>query len=124
MSVLYSPRGYCPISLWLTLMTAIARLDIPTRYYSETLQDCGAARGRPRGKATGGQRVIRGQGSTQRYQAVHAHTRQYEAWEGFVGFSGPKVVESLGKKQYTLIVRDDFLQYTCMYFMRHKSDAA
>ena len=38
--------------------------------------------------------------------------------------SGPKVVESLGRKRYTLIVREDFSRYTWVYFMRHKSDAA
>ena len=41
----------------------------------------------------------------------------------FVDLSGPKVVESLGRKRYTLIVRDDFSRYTWVYFMRHKSDA-
>ena len=39
----------------------------------------------------------------------------------FVDLSGPKVVESLGRKRYTL---DDFSRYTWVYFMRHKSDAA
>ena len=38
--------------------------------------------------------------------------------------SGPKVVESLERKRYTLIVRDDSSRCTWVYFMRHKSDAA
>ena len=42
----------------------------------------------------------------------------------FVDLSGPKVVDLLGRKSYTLIVRDDFSRYTWVYFMRHKSDAA
>ena len=42
----------------------------------------------------------------------------------FVDLSGPKVVESIGRKRHTLIVRDDFSRYTWVYFMRHKSDAA
>jgi len=42
----------------------------------------------------------------------------------FVDLSGPKVVESLGRKRYTLIVRDDFSRYTWVYFIRQKSDAA
>ena len=42
----------------------------------------------------------------------------------FVDLSGRKVVESPGRKSYTLIVRDDFSRYTWVYFMRHKSDAA
>ena len=42
----------------------------------------------------------------------------------FVDLNGPNVVESLGRKRYTLIVRDDFSRYTWVYFMRHKSDAA
>ena len=36
----------------------------------------------------------------------------------------PKVVESLERKRYTLIVRDDFSRCTWVYFMRHKLDAA
>ena len=38
--------------------------------------------------------------------------------------SGHKVVESLGRKRYTLIVRGDFSRYAWVYLMRHKSDAA
>ena len=34
----------------------------------------------------------------------------------FVDLSGPKMVESLGRKRYTLIVRDDFSRYTWVYF--------
>ena len=41
-----------------------------------------------------------------------------------MNLNGPKVVESFGKKRYTLIVRDDFPRYTCVYFMRHKLKAA
>ena len=40
----------------------------------------------------------------------------------FVYLSGPKVVEPLGRKRYTLIVREDFSRCTWVYFMRHKSD--
>ena len=42
----------------------------------------------------------------------------------FVDSSGLKFVESLGRKRYTLIARDDFSRYAWVYFMRHKSDAA
>ena len=42
----------------------------------------------------------------------------------FVDLNGPKVVESLGRKRYTLIVHDNFSRYTWVHFMRHKSDAA
>ena len=42
----------------------------------------------------------------------------------FVDLSGPKVVEPLGRKRYTLIVRDDFSRYTWVYCMRRKSNAA
>ena len=42
----------------------------------------------------------------------------------FVFLSGLKVVESLGRKRYTLIVRDDFSRCTWVYSMRHKPDAA
>ena len=42
----------------------------------------------------------------------------------FVDLSGPKAVESLGQKRYTLIVRDDFSRYTWVCFMRHMSDTA
>ena len=41
----------------------------------------------------------------------------------FVDLSGRKVVESPGRKSYTLIVRDDFSRYTWVSFKRHKSDA-
>ena len=41
-----------------------------------------------------------------------------------VDLSGPKVVESLGKKWYTLTVRDNFSRFTWVCFVRHKSDAA
>ena len=37
--------------------------------------------------------------------------------------NGPKVVKSDGGKGCTLVVRDDISRYTCVYFMRHKSDA-
>ena len=40
-----------------------------------------------------------------------------------VDFSGPKVVGSLGRNRYTLIVRDDFSRYAWAHFMRHNSDA-
>ena len=36
-----------------------------------------------------------------------------------VDLSGPKVVESFGRKWYTFIVRDDFPRYTWVYCMRH-----
>ena len=42
----------------------------------------------------------------------------------FVDLSGLKVVESLGRKQYTLTVRDEFSRYTWEYDMPHTSDAA
>ena len=53
------------------------------------------------------------------------HTRENnELRRAFVESSGPKAVESLGRKRFTLIVRDDFSRYKWVYFMRHKSDAA
>ena len=42
----------------------------------------------------------------------------------FVDSSGHTVVESSGRKRYTVIVCDDFSRYTWVYFIRHKSDAA
>ena len=42
----------------------------------------------------------------------------------FVDLSGAKVVQSLGRKRYNLIVRDDFSRYTRVYFMLHMSDGA
>ena len=36
----------------------------------------------------------------------------------------PNVVDSLGRKRYTLIVRDDCSRYTWVYGLRHKSDAS
>ena len=41
-----------------------------------------------------------------------------------VHLRGPKVVSSDGGKRYTIIVCDDLLRYTWVYFMCHKSDAA
>lgn len=41
-----------------------------------------------------------------------------------VDFSGPKVVESLGRKRCILIVRDYFSRYTWVYVIRHELDAA
>ena len=38
--------------------------------------------------------------------------------------SGPEVVESHVGKRNTLIVRDNFLRSTWVYFIRHTSDAA
>ena len=52
------------------------------------------------------------------------HTNREEAQDNFVDLSGPRVVESLGRKQYTLNVRDIFSRYPWVYYMRHKSDAA
>ena len=68
------------------------------------------------------QGVLHCEGSSQGRQAVHAHSSRHKTREGFVESSGPKVVESLGKKRYTLIVRDDVLRYAWVYFMRHKGD--
>ena len=42
----------------------------------------------------------------------------------FVDLSGPIVVQSIGGKRYTLIMRDDCTRFTRVYFFRHKSDAA
>ena len=54
-----------------------------------------------------------------------AHTRADEKLGSFfLDLSGPKVVESFGRKRYTLIVRDDFSRYTRVYCLRHKSDGA
>ena len=70
------------------------------------------------------QGVLHCEGSSQGHQAVHAHSSRHKTREGFVESSGPKVVESLGKKRYTLIVRDDFSWHTRVYFIRHKWDVA
>ena len=59
--------------------------------------------------------MLHGKGSSQGHQAVHAHTSRKETREAFVDLSGPKVVESLGRKRYTIIVRDDFSRYTWVY---------
>ena len=48
---------------------------------------------------------------------------QIKRSEGLEYLRGPEVVESLGRKRYTLLVCDPFSRYTWMYFMRHKSDA-
>ena len=37
--------------------------------------------------------------------------------------SGPKVIESPGRKRHTFVERDDLSPYTWVYFVRHKSDA-
>ena len=37
--------------------------------------------------------------------------------------SVPKVVQSLGRKRYTLIVSDDFSRHAWAHVKRHKSDA-
>ena len=51
------------------------------------------------------------------------HTRAEKKFgRVFVDLSGPNV-ESLGRKRYTLIVRDDVSRYTWAYFTCHKSDA-
>ena len=42
----------------------------------------------------------------------------------FVDLGGPKVVESLGRKRLTRLVRDDFSWNTLVYSVRHNSDAA
>ena len=42
----------------------------------------------------------------------------------FVDLSGPMAVQSIGGKQYTLIVRDDCTRFTRVNCFRHKSDAA
>ena len=46
-----------------------------------------------------------------------SHTRAGKKFgRVFVNLSGPKVVKSHGRKRLTLIVRDDVLRYTCVYF--------
>ena len=53
------------------------------------------------------------------------HTRaDYKLGRVCVDLSGPKVVESLGRKRYPFIVRDHFSRYMWVYFVRHKSDTA
>ena len=42
----------------------------------------------------------------------------------FVDLSGPRTVQSIRGKRYTLIVRDDCTRFTRLYLLRHKSDAA
>ena len=41
----------------------------------------------------------------------------------FIDLSGPKPVPSLGGKNYTCLIRDDFTRMTWVYFLRNKSDA-
>ena len=40
----------------------------------------------------------------------------------FVDLTGPKVVEAIGRKRYTLLVRNDFSRCTRVYYTHHKSD--
>ena len=52
------------------------------------------------------------------------HTRaDKKLGKAFVDLSGSKVIESLGRKAYTIIVRDDVSPYAWVRFMRHKSKA-
>ena len=47
------------------------------------------------------------------------HTRaDTKLGRGFVDLGGPEVVETIGRKRFTLIVRDDFSRHTWVYFMR------
>ena len=57
--------------------------------------------------------------------ARSTHTRPAKKLQRvFVDLSGPMAVQSIGRKRYTLIVRDDCTRFTRVYFLRHKSDAA
>ena len=68
--------------------------------------------------------MLHGEGLRKRIKQS-THTRaDKKLGRVFVDLSGPKVVESLGRKRYTLIVRADFSRYSWMHCMRHKSDAA
>lgn len=69
------------------------------------------------------QGVLDGEGSSQEHQTVYANASRLGTREWFVDFSRTKVVESLGRKRYLLIVPDDFSRYTWVYCRRHKSDA-
>lgn len=42
----------------------------------------------------------------------------------FLVWSSPKMVESLGRKRNTLVVRDGISRHTWVYFICHKFDAA
>ena len=56
--------------------------------------------------------------------ARSTHTRAAKKLQRvFVDLSGPMTVQSIGGKRYTLIVWDDYTQFTQVYFLRHKSDA-
>ncbi|CAN0539646.1 unnamed protein product, partial [Scytosiphon promiscuus] len=41
-----------------------------------------------------------------------------------VDLSGPKPMNSIGGKKYTMMVRDAATRFTKVYFLRHKSAAA
>ena len=42
----------------------------------------------------------------------------------FLDFCGPKSVQSLGGKEYILLVKDDYSRFSSMYFMRSKSEVS
>ena len=68
----YSPRETRPITLRLTLTTPTALLDTLTRFYSvNTKEQQGIVLEE---ELAGVQGVLRGEGSSQEHQAVHAHT--------------------------------------------------
>ena len=105
MLVLYSPRESCPRSPRLTSTTTTARLDTPTRYYSArprsskgsfSKESCWSAEGAPWRKF-----------SAKVSRIPHKHEQIRSSGEFLWILSGPKVVESFGRKRYTLIVRDD-----------------
>ncbi|CAN0400565.1 unnamed protein product, partial [Ascophyllum nodosum] len=40
----------------------------------------------------------------------------------FVDLSGPKSVQSMGGKEYVMIVRDDYSRFTRVFFLRTKDE--
>ena len=42
----------------------------------------------------------------------------------FLDVCGPKSVQSIGRKEYMLLVKDDFSRFSAVYFMRSKSEVS
>ena len=115
-----STRGNRPKSLRLTSTISTALPQTLTRFYYERPRRSKGSSSKGSCRSSGGAPWLRVFARASSSPCTHADKKLGRV---LVNLSGPKVLESLGRKRYTLVVLDDFSRYTWVYFVRHKLEA-
>ncbi|CAN0064942.1 unnamed protein product, partial [Choristocarpus tenellus] len=64
------------------------------------------------------------QGHTEGRSVQHVYKGGKKAGSGFCRPKWERATLSIGGKQYTMLIRDDYSRFVCLYFLHAKSDAA